>query len=87
MPINDVTSATDARTSNRGPSGPDMSGTVDGVAERSSPTQTMISHAFGFRPGVDLDRLGQLADALEAEAFADKLQRAQISLPLKKGTG
>jgi hypothetical protein len=41
----------------------------------------MISHSFGFRPGVDPDRLGQLADALEAEAFANKLHRAQISLP------
>ena len=29
-------------------------------------------HSFGFRPGVDLDKLGQLADELEAESFADK---------------
>jgi hypothetical protein len=28
-----------------------------------------ISHSFGFRPGIDLDRLGQLADELEAQAF------------------
>jgi hypothetical protein len=27
-------------------------------------------HAFGFKPGVDLDRLNQLADELEAEATA-----------------
>ena len=29
-----------------------------------------VPHSFGFRPGVDLDKLGQLADELEAEAFA-----------------
>jgi hypothetical protein len=28
-----------------------------------------IPHAYGFRPGVDLDKLNQLADELEAEAF------------------
>lgn len=26
-------------------------------------------HAFGFKPGVDADRLNQLADELEAEEF------------------
>ena len=29
-----------------------------------------IPHSFGFRPGVDLDKLNQLADDLEAEEFA-----------------
>ena len=29
-----------------------------------------IPHSFGFRPGVDLDKLGQLVDELEAETFA-----------------
>lgn len=28
-------------------------------------------HAYGFRPGVDLDKLNQLADELEAGAFAE----------------
>ena len=32
-----------------------------------------LSHSFGFKPGVDLDKLGQLVDELEAEAFAEKL--------------
>jgi hypothetical protein len=32
-----------------------------------------VPHSFGFRPGIDLDKLGQLADELEAEAFADNL--------------
>jgi hypothetical protein len=30
-------------------------------------------HSFGFRPGIDLDKLGQLADELEAEAYASML--------------
>ena len=29
-------------------------------------------HAFGFKPGIDLDKLNQLADELEAEEFARK---------------
>lgn len=29
-----------------------------------------IPHSFGFRPGIDLDKLNQLADELEAGAFA-----------------
>ena len=32
-------------------------------------------HAFAFRTGVDLDRLNQLADELEAEALSRKLER------------
>ena len=34
-----------------------------------------VPHSFGFRPGVDLDKLGQLADELEAEAFAASAER------------
>ena len=29
-------------------------------------------HSFGFKPGIDLDKLNQLADELEAEEFARK---------------
>jgi len=46
------------------------------------PTQSAsktISHSFGFRRGVDLDKVGQLADALEAEAFADSNRRSDRS--------
>lgn len=32
-------------------------------------------HAFGFKPGIDLDRMNQLADELEAEEGARKLGR------------
>jgi hypothetical protein len=34
-----------------------------------------VPHSFGFRPGIDLDKLGQLADELEAEAFAASAER------------
>ena len=29
-----------------------------------------LPHSFGFNPGIDLDKLGQLADELEAEALS-----------------
>ena len=29
-------------------------------------------HAFGFKPGIDINRLGRLADELEAREFAAK---------------
>lgn len=34
-----------------------------------------IPHSFGFREDVDLDKLNQLADELEAEAAAESLAR------------
>lgn len=39
------------------------------------PVFQVVPHAFGFRPGTDLDRLNQLADELEAEEAARKLER------------
>src|SRR5215470_2633483 len=49
-----------------------------GLGEAAAPQPhqppKMISHSFGFRPGIDLDKLGQLADELESESFAEKLQ-------------
>ena len=36
-----------------------------------------IPHSFGFRAGVDLDKLNQLADELEAEAAAESLKRTR----------
>ena len=32
-------------------------------------------HAFGFKPGVDLDRMNQLVDELDSEEAARKLAR------------
>jgi hypothetical protein len=40
---------------------------------RRAPAPKTIPHSFGFMPGVDLDKLGQLADELEAEAVAEKM--------------
>jgi len=45
------------------------------VESPSGPPPKTIPHHFGFRPGIDLDRLNQLADQLEAEAAAGALQR------------
>lgn len=42
---------------------------------RALPPFEVEPHSFGFRPGVDLDRLNQLADELEAEETAKKLAR------------
>jgi hypothetical protein len=45
-----------------------------GLGEEAKPQHysvpKVIPHAFGFRPGIDLDKLNQLADNLEAEAYA-----------------
>ena len=42
-------------------------------AARRHPAPKTMPHSFGFRPGVDLDKLGQLSDELEAESFAEKI--------------
>jgi len=39
------------------------------VAARSDSRPRTIPHSFGFRPGVDLDKLGQLVDELEADVL------------------
>jgi hypothetical protein len=48
-------------------------GIGEATAARSHPAPKTISHSFGFGAGIDLDKLGQLADELEAEAFAEKI--------------
>ncbi len=48
------------------------------AAPRGTAPKT-IPHSFGFRPGVDLDKLGQLADELEADAFAVSAERPRDS--------
>jgi hypothetical protein len=42
------------------------------TTSRHGPAPTTIPHSFGLRAGIDPDKLGQLADELEAEAFAVK---------------
>jgi hypothetical protein len=48
-------------------------GIGEATATRRHPAPKTISNSFGFMPGIDLDKLGQLTDELEAEAFADKI--------------
>ena len=43
-----------------------------GSARERNPPKT-ISHSFGFAPGIDLDKLGQLADELESKTYAASL--------------
>jgi hypothetical protein len=45
-------------------------GLGDEVKRRRHPAPKTIPHAFGFRPGIDLDKLNELSDELEAEAYA-----------------
>ena len=47
------------------------------MAPRDVPVPKTIPHSFGFRPGVDLDNLNQLADELEAEAAVESLARTR----------
>ena len=43
-------------------------------SQRPRPRKT-ISHSFGFLPGIDMDKLGQLADELESESYAATITR------------
>jgi hypothetical protein len=40
-----------------------------------SPRFEVRPHAFGFKPGVDLDRMNQVVDELDADETARKLGR------------
>ena len=40
-----------------------------------SPRFQVRAHAFGFKPGIDLDRMNQLVDELEVEVTARTLAR------------
>jgi hypothetical protein len=44
-----------------------------GPGRGKPPRFEVRAHSFGFKPGIDLDRMNQLVDALEAEEFARKL--------------
>jgi hypothetical protein len=47
----------------------------DGSPARRAEPPEVIPHSFGFRAGIDLDKLGQLADELEAEGYAATMER------------
>jgi hypothetical protein len=49
-----------------------------GLESRAGPARSRFRvepHSFGFKPGIDLEKLNQLADELEAEEFARKFRR------------
>ena len=51
-------------------------GLGEAAAPPGGPPPKIISHSFGFRAGVDLDKLGRLADELEAESFVESSRKA-----------
>lgn len=49
------------------------------AAEQISPPRNEVKtrpHSFGFKPGIDLDKLNQLADELEVESVATQHRSA-----------
>lgn len=48
-------------------------GLGEAAAARAHAAPKTEPHSFGLRTGIDADKLGQLADELEAETFAAKL--------------
>lgn len=51
-----------------------------GLGEAAKPARGQapktVAHSFGFHPGIDLDKLGQLVDELEAETYAATASKA-----------
>jgi hypothetical protein len=45
-------------------------GLGEAARSKSHAAPRTIPHSFGFQPGIDLDKLNQLSDELETEAFA-----------------
>lgn len=43
-----------------------------------------VPHSFGFKPGIDLDKLNQLADELEAEDLAESWRKQTGDLTRRK---
>lgn len=56
---------------------------MNGHRNDEAPKPKTIPHSFGFRVGVDLDTLNQLADELETEAAAESLKRIGRSSPTR----
>jgi hypothetical protein len=44
-------------------------------AEQKRKPFKVIPHSFGFKPGIDLNKLNQLVDELEAEEFVRKMNK------------
>ncbi len=45
------------------------------VVEKKRAPFRVIPHSFGFKPGIDQNKLNQLLDQLEAEEFVRKMNR------------
>jgi hypothetical protein len=50
-------------------------GLGEAARPRRGPVPKTVPHSFGFAPGIDLDKLNQLADELEAEALVRSWQK------------
>jgi hypothetical protein len=50
-------------------------GLGEAAQRRTGAVPKTVPHSFGFKPGIDLDKLNQLADELEAEAFVESRRR------------
>lgn len=50
-------------------------GLGEAAKTRRGPVPKTMPHSFGFKPGIDLDKLGQLVDEMEAEAYAASVQK------------
>ena len=59
-------------------------GLGESARQRRVPAPRVIPHSFGFKPGVDLDKLNQLADELEVDAAAEKWRRQVGDTPRRK---
>jgi hypothetical protein len=51
---------------------------LSSTREESAPDFVVKPHSFGFKPGIDLGKMNQLADELEAEEVARKLRRENL---------
>jgi hypothetical protein len=59
-----------------------------GLGERARPRRCAppkaLSHSFGFLPGIDLDKLNQLADEMESETYAaGQRSRSKLRQPAR----
>jgi len=54
------------------------SGLGERILRSDHPVPKTIPHSFGFNPGLDLDKLNQLADELESEEFLKSLQKNRV---------
>jgi hypothetical protein len=43
--------------------------------QKKKPPFKVIPHSFGFKPGIDLNKLNQLVDELEAEEYVRKMSK------------